>query len=86
MTATVVGRVQGVGFRWAVQDVAERHGLVGWARNLPDGRVEVVAEGPRAQCAALVDWLRGGRTPGRVRSVAELWGPEQGGTGAFLTL
>ncbi len=85
VSAVVLGRVQGVGFRWAAQDRARRLGLVGWARNLPDGGVEVVAEGPRAGCAELVSWLRGGQTPGRVASVADLWGPEQGGLSAFLT-
>ena len=41
----VSGRVQGVGFRYFTQDIARREGLTGIARNLPDGRVEVVAEG-----------------------------------------
>jgi acylphosphatase len=41
----VSGRVQGVGFRYFAQDVARREGLTGLVRNLPDGRVEVVAEG-----------------------------------------
>ena len=41
----VSGRVQGVGFRYFAQDVAQREGLSGRVRNLPDGRVEVEAEG-----------------------------------------
>ena len=41
----VSGRVQGVGFRYFIQDIARREGLTGFVRNLPDGRVEVVAEG-----------------------------------------
>lgn len=41
----VSGRVQGVGFRYFVQDAAEREGLTGFVRNLDDGRVEAVAEG-----------------------------------------
>lgn len=41
----VIGRVQGVGFRFFACHVADREGLHGWVRNLPDGRVEVVAEG-----------------------------------------
>jgi len=41
----VSGRVQGVGFRWFIVREAERLGLTGWTRNLPDGRVEVVAQG-----------------------------------------
>ena len=41
----VSGRVQAVGFRYFIQVVANREGLHGWVRNLPDGRVEVEAEG-----------------------------------------
>lgn len=43
------GRVQGVGFRYTTQAVAQRHDVVGFVRNLPDGRVEVVAEGLSAE-------------------------------------
>ena len=46
LTASVRGRVQGVGFRWWVRARALELGLVGTATNLPDGRVEVVAAGP----------------------------------------
>jgi acylphosphatase len=41
----VSGRVQGVGFRYFTQDAAAREGIYGWVRNLPDGRVEIQAEG-----------------------------------------
>ncbi len=51
--ATVVGRVQGVGFRWFVLDAARRHGLRGWVANEPDGSVRCVAEGPREDLEAL---------------------------------
>jgi acylphosphatase len=49
----VRGRVQGVGFRWFVRETARRRGLAGWVRNLADGGVEVFAEGPDAEIAAL---------------------------------
>ncbi|WP_283134192.1 acylphosphatase [Rhizohabitans arisaemae] len=73
LTAWARGRVQGVGFRWWVRARALELGLVGWASNLADGRVEVVAEGPRGACEQLLELLRGGSTPGSVTGVAELW-------------
>ncbi len=41
------GTVQGIGFRYTVRQVAKESGLTGWVRNLSDGRVEMVAEGPQ---------------------------------------
>ncbi len=73
MTAWVHGRVQGVGFRWWTRARALELSLVGWARNLDDGRVEVVAEGPRGDCESLLTLLRGGAAPGRVELVVERW-------------
>ena len=73
MTAWVHGRVQGVGFRWWTRSRASELGLQGWASNLADGRVEVVAEGPRKDCERLLDLLRGGTTPGHVDLVVERW-------------
>jgi acylphosphatase len=83
LTAWVSGRVQGVGFRWWTRARALELGLVGWARNASDGRVEVVAEGNRVACEALLAALRGGRTPGRVVHVAELFGAAKGGFSGF---
>jgi acylphosphatase len=76
--------VQGVGFRWWVRARALELGLVGTATNLPDGRVEVVAEGPRAACEALLDALQGGATPGRVTHVGHWWGDPRGELAGFL--
>ena len=42
------GRVQGVGFRYTVRSIAKRHPVRGYVKNLSDGRVEVVAQGPPA--------------------------------------
>jgi len=78
VTAWVRGRVQGVGFRWWTRARALELGLSGWALNLDDGRVEVVAEGPRASCAALVALLGAGRAPGRVDLVTERWSAARG--------
>ncbi len=73
LTAWVRGHVQGVGFRWWTRARALELGLVGTATNLDDGRVEVVAEGPRSACTDLLDALRGPGTPGAVTGVTERW-------------
>jgi acylphosphatase len=69
-TAWVSGRVQGVGFRWWVRARALELGLTGFAENLEDGRVKVVAEGREDRCRQLLDRLEGGSTPGRVSLVS----------------
>jgi acylphosphatase len=48
------GRVQGVGFRYTTRRIANAHRVTGYVRNLPDGRVEVVAEGNRAEVAGFI--------------------------------
>lgn len=58
--AIVTGRVQGVGFRYFVLDQGQRLGLMGWVRNLRDGRVEVVAEGDPTRLQELMVELRRG--------------------------
>lgn len=86
LTAHVRGDVQGVGFRWWVRSRALELGLVGHAANLPDGRVEVVAEGPREAVEALLGVLREpglpGR-PGRVVGVGDRTTPARGGLSGF---
>lgn len=81
LTAFVKGRVQGVGFRWWTRARALELGLTGSATNLDDGRVQVVAEGPREACEALLALLRGGTAPGRVDAVVERWGQARGEQG-----
>jgi acylphosphatase len=80
LTAWVSGKVQGVGFRWLTRSRALELGLAGEARNTPDGRVAVTAEGARPDCGRLLELLRGGGTPGRVDAVTEQW---SAATGAF---
>lgn len=53
------GRVQGVGFRYTAQRMAREQKLVGWVKNLPDGRVELLAEGDRAKIEHLIFKLNG---------------------------
>jgi acylphosphatase len=55
--AYVSGQVQQVGFRQACRQVARSLGLVGWARNLADGRVEIFAQGESDEVDRLVEWL-----------------------------
>jgi len=62
----VSGKVQGVCFRAYTRDEAERLGLRGYARNLDDGRVEVVACGDAHAVEALADWLQHGPSMARV--------------------
>lgn len=79
--AFVAGVVQGVGFRYFVAREARRLGLAGFVRNLPDGRVEVVAEGERAALERLVAALRTGPPSAEVQDVRVEWSdaPDRGG-------
>lgn len=83
LTAWVSGRVQGVGFRWWTRCQALELGLVGSAENLPDGRVEVIAEGGRDHCEQLLVTLRSGASPGSVDQVVEHWAAARGGLTGF---
>jgi acylphosphatase len=65
----VSGRVQGVGYRYFVMRVAKQLGVAGFVRNLPDGRVEVVAEGSEAALAELEAQLRAGPSFASVEGV-----------------
>jgi acylphosphatase len=73
LTAWVRGRVQRVGFRWWTRSRALELGLTGYVANRLDGRVLVVAQGPRDGCEKLLGLLQGGATPGRVDSVVADW-------------
>ena len=68
----VSGRVQGVGFRYALRDEALRLGVAGWVRNRADGSVEALAQGSAATVQALVDWARRGPPAARVTRLEEL--------------
>ena len=67
--AVVSGHVQGVGYRWFVRELATAAGVAGSARNLPDGRVEVVLEGPDDAVGRVLAELDGPRAPGTVTRV-----------------
>ena len=73
----VFGRVQGVGFRYAAREAASDLGVSGWVRNLPDGSVEIVAEGSAAAVGRMRAWSeRGPRHAGVERVVEEAQAPE----------
>lgn len=65
----VAGRVQGVWFRESCRDRALAAGVTGWVRNLDDGRVEVVLEGPPAAVDEVIAWCREGPPRARVERV-----------------
>ncbi len=71
------GRVQGVGFRYTVKTVAAGFEIAGAVRNLPDGRVELVAEGARAELAAFRDAILGAGLAGFIRDEQVIWADAQ---------
>lgn len=85
MTAFVHGHVQGVGFRWWTRSRALELGLAGHATNLSDGRVQVIAEGPKSDCESLLSLLKEQpsttKRPGSVDLVVEQWAEPKGESG-----
>ena len=65
----ISGRVQGVGFRWALTEQARQLGLSGWVRNRRDGSVEATVAGPAGQVEQLLGWARRGPALAQVKSV-----------------
>jgi acylphosphatase len=74
----ISGRVQGVFFRDSCRRLAEQHGVAGWVRNLPDGGVEAVFEGPTEDVGRLLDWAHRGPRLAIVESVAVHPEPPEG--------
>jgi acylphosphatase len=71
----VKGRVQGVGYRFFVQEAAETYGLKGWVRNVPGGDVESEVEGPKSAIMDFVKELRKGPPLARVDDMHLDWRP-----------
>lgn len=82
----VSGVVQGVFFRDHTRRGAETLGVVGWVRNLSDGRVEAVAEGPEEALQAFLSHVRRGAPRSRVDSLEVAWEPFQGESSDFRIL
>jgi acylphosphatase len=76
--AVVHGDVQGVGFRYFIQRRAAEAELAGWVRNLPDGSVELQAEGSRPALQRLLDQVSRGPGQAGVERVDSDWGEETG--------
>ena len=72
------GRVQGVWFRGSTRREAFSLGLAGWVRNLPDGSVEAVVEGPEDRVRRLVSWCKTGPPAAKVSWVEEIREPWKG--------
>jgi acylphosphatase len=77
----VSGQVQGVWYRESCRREAEVFGVAGWARNLPDGRVEVVLEGPDAAVDQVLSWCRSGPPRAEVTGVETTDEPVMGDRG-----
>ncbi|MDR6415740.1 acylphosphatase [Pseudarthrobacter sulfonivorans] len=71
LSARVFGVVQGVGFRFWTMGKADELALKGVVKNLDDGSVSIVAEGPKDKVQQLLDWLRSDNAPGRVERVED---------------
>jgi acylphosphatase len=80
----VAGRVQGVGYRYFALQEAQALGLAGFARNLGDGRVEVVAEGTAEALAAFEARLKEGPAFAKVAGVEKTTAPDRGDAGFHI--
>lgn len=80
------GRVQGVFYRGATHEQASQLGLRGWVRNLPDGRVELLAEGPAPDVEALLAWARRGPPMAEVSALRVSEEPSGDPLGPFAVL
>jgi acylphosphatase len=74
----VSGRVQGVFYRATTREQARERGVDGWVRNLDDGRVEAVFEGPVDAVEAMVEWCHEGSSRARVDGVDVEYGDPEG--------
>ena len=69
-----VGRVQGVGFRYSVKQLAAGYDVTGWVRNLPDGTVEMLAAGTSTEVEAFVAAIAGGHLGGYIKEARQVEG------------
>jgi len=69
----IYGLVQGVFFRSTMKQVANKLGVTGWVRNMPDGSVEAVIEGPEDKVEEIIKWAHRGPPLARVEKVDVEW-------------
>lgn len=81
--AFISGRVQGVSFRYFTYHEALKHGLRGWVRNMPDGRVEALFEGKRSGVEQVLEWCRVGPPAASVDDVRVEWEEPSGSLDGF---
>jgi len=79
----VHGQVQGVGFRWSTREQATQLGITGYVKNLPDGTVEIVAEGETPNVNQFLDWAKQGPPGAQVKQVDIDYGEVNGEFGQF---
>jgi acylphosphatase len=72
------GKVQGVWYRASAREKALQLGLCGWAKNFPDGTVEIYAEGEKKILEQFINWCRKGSPTAQVSSLGIEWGEFQG--------
>jgi len=83
VTVLYSGRVQGVGFRATVRYLACGYDVTGTVRNLPDGRVELIAEGARAELKAFLDGIAASELSSFIAKQHETWSLAQGNLRGF---
>jgi acylphosphatase len=86
VTVFYSGRVQGVGFRATVRRIACGYDVTGTVRNLPDGRVELVAEGMRAELKAFLEGITESELSGFIAKQHDTWQAGQGNLKGFVIL
>jgi acylphosphatase len=84
VTILVTGQVQGVFYRASTLEQAQRLGLTGWVKNLADGGVEIVAEGPRWALEQLVEWAKVGPPAAEVEHVSARYGAHRSEYRTFM--